>query len=153
MILDSRTFTAHDKWDTTLVYYECIVRRGLSILLIVFFSLGPMAATLEANDESRLPVCCRRHGSHKCAMSQDMAGRMAQMASGSGPAFGAPAHCPYFPGYLARSVAQVDALAASSVSLPFVLAQIHSPAASRAAARLSQIRTRAGRGPPASILA
>jgi len=120
------------------------MRRGLSILLILSFWLGPLAATLEPSGESRLPACCRRHGAHHCMMSE----QMARMMSGSGPAFSPPAHCPLFPGYRAVTMAPRPALAASALSLPVLLAQAHSPAASRAAARMSQIRTRAGRGPP-----
>ncbi len=58
-----------------------------------------------------------------------------------------------FPGTAALLPSVIPALAASPVSLPALLAQPHSPAAGRAAARLSQIRTRTGRGPPATNLA
>jgi hypothetical protein len=126
------------------------MRRGLSIFLILAFGLGPLAATLQAGSESRLPPCCRRHGAHHCAMAMRKAALMSRAASGSIPNFTAPATCPYFPGYTAASATAVHALAASPVSLPVLLAQAHSPAAGRAAARLSQIRTRAGRGPPDS---
>jgi hypothetical protein len=37
--------------------------------------------------------------------------------------------------------------------MPALLAQLHSPAAGRASARLSNLRTRLSRGPPASQLA
>jgi hypothetical protein len=131
------------------------MRRVLSILLILFFGLGPLAVTLSASDESRLPYCCRRHGDHHCAMSTRTADLMLQSASGNTdePAFAAPATCPYFPGYTVAPTTSVLALAAAPAGLPDLLAEPHSPAAARAAARLSQIRTRAGRGPPASTLA
>ncbi len=77
---------------------------------------------------------------------------MAKAASGK-PILTAPSTCPLFPGCTALLPSVIPALAASPVSLPVLLAQSHSPAAGRAAARLSQIRTRAGRGPPATILA
>jgi len=130
------------------------MRRWLSIFLILFFWLGPLAATLPgSDDDSRLPPCCRRHGAHNCAMSTRMRAMMADAASGSTPAFTAPVTCPYFPGYTAGPAPATHALAAFGVSLPMLPAQAHSPATARGAARLSQIRTRAGRGPPASILA
>ena len=130
------------------------MRRWLSIFLILFFWLGPLAATLPASDDdSRLPICCRRHGEHHCAMSTRMRTMMADAASGSTPAFTAPVTCPYFPGYTASTASATHALAVSGVSLPALLAQAHSAAAARAAARLSQVRTRAGRGPPASNIA
>jgi hypothetical protein len=122
------------------------MRRALTIFLILNFWLGPLAAILPASDESRLPPCCRRHGAHHCAMAMHMA------ASGKS-IFTAPATCPSFPGYSAVLPSTIPAMAASTVSLPVLLAQPHSPAAGRAAARLSQIRTRVGRGPPAAILA
>jgi hypothetical protein len=54
---------------------------------------------------------------------------------------------------MAASIVPVEALAASPAGLPALLAEPHSPSASRAAARLSQIRTRAGRGPPSFDIA
>ena len=128
------------------------MRRGLSIFLILLFGLGPLAAALPASDDSRLPPCCRRHGAHHCTMSMQMAALMAQATSGK-PIFTAPSTCPYFPGYTAAPASTTHALAASRVSLQVLLALAHSPAASRAAIRLSQVRTRAGRGPPATTLA
>jgi len=128
------------------------MRRGFSIFLILLFGLGPLAAALSASDESRLPPCCRRHGAHHCSMSARTMAMMAQSVPGSAPIFSAPAHCPLFPACTAVSAAPVLALAASPVSLPVLLAQPHAPAATPAAARLSRIRTRAGRGPPATNL-
>jgi hypothetical protein len=126
------------------------MRRGISIFLIVFFWLGPLAAMLPASeDDSRLPPCCRRHGAHHCAMSMRMAALMSQAASGGKPIFTAPLTCPYFPGYLSGPTLTIIALATSPVSLRVRLARPHSTAARRAAARVSQIRTRASRGPPA----
>jgi hypothetical protein len=128
------------------------MRRALCILLIGFFSLGPLTAWSGADDDSRLPACCRRHGKHHCAMSEDAAIALAQEASGSTPIFTAPAHCPYFPEYLARSMAPSQWLAATAISLPAPLSQTHSLAALPATIRLRPIRARAGRGPPSSIL-
>jgi hypothetical protein len=131
------------------------MRRALSTLLVLFFGLGPLAVTLSASDESRLPYCCRRHGDHHCVMSARAAALILQSASGNTdvPAFTAPATCPYFPGYTVAPTTTVLALAPAPNGLPGLLAQPHSPAAARAVARLSRIRTRAGRGPPASALA
>jgi hypothetical protein len=82
-----------------------------------------------------------------------MAALISQAASGGKPIFTAPQTCPYFPGYIASPTLTIAALAAPPISLPVLLALPHSPAAGRAEARISQIRTRAGRGPPASKLA
>lgn len=128
------------------------MRRFLSLFLVLSFSLGPLAATLEISDDARLPACCRRHGAHHCAMSASMAAAIAEAASGRS-ILTAPATCPAFPGSLAATAPAPQALASSPVSLPVLPAHTHAPAAVFASARLSQIRTRAGRGPPASHLA
>ena len=127
------------------------MRRALTIFLILNLWLGPLAAILPASDESRLPPCCRRHGAHHCAMAARMAALM-DMATSGKPILTAPKTCPLFPGYTALLPSVIPALAASPVSLPVLLAHSHSPAAGRAAARVSQRLHRAGRGPPATIL-
>lgn len=121
------------------------MRRTLCAFLILSFWLGPLTAILPASAESRLPACCRRHGAHHCVMSAEMA---AQVASGSAPFFAAPSHCDSYPGCMVLFTEPVQAVAASPAGLPLLLAEPHSPLASRAEARLSQIRTRASRGPP-----
>ena len=128
------------------------MQRALSIFLILFFGLGPLAEALPANEDARLPLCCRRQGTHHCAMAPRVAAMMGEAASGKA-AFSAPATCLYFPGCLAALLSITDALAASPVSMPVLLAQAHMLFGGRAAARLRPIRTRAGRGPPASNLA
>jgi hypothetical protein len=132
------------------------MRRLLSIFLgafqAAFFSLGPLAATLEASDHARLPACCRRQGAHHCAMNMQSASSLADAASGSA-VLTAPSTCPAFPAATVATATGPQALAASSVRMPALLAQLHSPAAGRASARLSNLRTRLSRGPPASQLA
>jgi hypothetical protein len=127
------------------------MRRALSTFLILLFGLGPLAEALPASEDARLPPCCRHHGAHHCAMSQRFAAMMGEAASGKA-IFTAPATCPYFPGYTAAPSSITDALAASSVSMPVLLAQADVPAG-HVAARLRPTRTRAGRGPPASKVA
>jgi hypothetical protein len=126
------------------------MRRAFSISLILFFGFGPLAATLGASDDAGLPACCRRHGAHHCATSMSMAAAIMDTAPGNA-IFAAPAACPEFPAAAATTASQ--AMTAESVGLSALLAQPHTPQAGRAAARLSQIRTRAGRGPPNAGLA
>jgi hypothetical protein len=85
-------------------------------------------------------------------MSMGMAAMTAEAASGKA-GWTAPSTCPLFPGPAAAATAGPLALIAAPVSLPVLLARPHSPAAGRAATRVSQIRTRSGRAPPAGILA
>jgi hypothetical protein len=128
------------------------MRRALSILLILFFSLGSLAATLGASEDTRLPACCRRNGAHHCAMNMGEAAMSAEVAGGQ-TIVRAPSTCPAFPGAAAITTSGRHALAAAPVTLPVLVAQPHSPAAARASARISQIRTRSGRAPPASLAA
>jgi hypothetical protein len=125
-----------------------MMRRTVSVYLILLFWLGPLTAIFQSNEESRLPSCCRRHGAHHCAMS--MASMALNSSSGSAPIVNAPAHCPYFPGYGSATMTTLHALAMAAASLPDLPTQAHSPSVSCTTARLSQIRTRAGRGPPSS---
>jgi hypothetical protein len=128
------------------------MRRGFSIFLILFFGLGPLAAALPGSEDARLPPCCRRHGAHHCAMAMRMAAIMAQAKSGK-PFFTAPLTCPLYPQHATAFTTPAHALAVSLAGLPVLFAQPHVPATARAAARLGQLRTRAGRGPPISPLA
>jgi len=133
--------------------YDCPkMRQALSICLIFFFGFGPLSAAFQADEESRLPACCRRHGAHHCAMSDSMTARMLESASGRS-ILTAPSHCPLYPNGSCVLNTPVHALAPSTQGLPAFLAQNHSPVAARAAARTSQARTRADRGPPASLIA
>jgi hypothetical protein len=126
------------------------MRRGISILLVLFFGLGPLSATLQASDDSRLPACCRRHGAHHCAMSDAMMAGMLQAASGK-PILTAPAHCPLYPSGGCAAVAPVYALAPSGESLQTLLACEHTAVATRVAERTSRLRSHAVRGPPTII--
>jgi hypothetical protein len=127
------------------------MRRALSILLLVFFSLGPLAATLQADDDSRLPACCRRHGKHHCAMSGQMAVAAMLAASDTTSIVTAPAHCPFFPEYLAQSMAPVSALASVPATIAAPRVQAHFPSPIRASVRFRPVRARSSRGPPHSF--
>ncbi len=124
------------------------MQRRLSIFLVLLFALGPLTATLQAGDDLRLPPCCRRNGAHHCAMADEMMARMAHAAPDPSPAFTAPSHCPFYPGSANALVSSIHALTPSATRMPDLLTQAHSPASSRAAARMSQLLTIAGRSPP-----
>jgi hypothetical protein len=127
------------------------MRRAISILLVLFFSLGPLTAILRADDESSLPACCRRHGKHHCAMSEPSAVAAMLAASGAVPVAAAPSRCPYFPGYLAQSMAPISALAPTPVAIPAPRAQAHSPSPISASVRLRPLLACPSRGPPAPV--
>ncbi len=75
-----------------LSYHEFQMRRVVGVFLILLFWLGPLAAVLPANAESRLPACCRRNGAHHCALSA-----ASHPYSGGSPVFAHPSQCPSFP--------------------------------------------------------
>lgn len=124
------------------------MQRWLSISLIFFYAVGPLAAALPASDDSRLPSCCRRHGEHHCAMMM----RMKAKENSGKPIITAPSTCPLFPGILPPSSATRNALAAAPVSLPVLFAQAYKLAARFNAALRSPMRSHAGRGPPHTSL-
>ncbi|HEY1767752.1 MAG TPA: hypothetical protein VGG26_08855 [Terracidiphilus sp.] len=120
------------------------MRRSFSILLILFFGLGPLSATIEGSDDANLPACCRRHGAHHCAASM----AMAPAQPGSQPAVSAPLTCPYYPGAAAALTGAVFALVPAAAHPPVLAESGWNPAATLTRALATPIRTHAGRGPP-----
>jgi hypothetical protein len=123
----------------------------LMLALLGAFYAVPLVHAVSSDPESDLPACCRTHGKHHCALSMRVVSQLVDARSGE-HAIAAPATCPSFPDYAVTTTTAPQALTGSPVNLPALLAHPHSPIARRAIARLSQIRTRAGRGPPASSL-
>jgi hypothetical protein len=72
------------------------MQRGFSILLALWFGLMPLAPALQGSDDANLPACCRRHGVHHCAMSDEAVAHILAAISHQ-PAFTAPSHCPLYP--------------------------------------------------------
>jgi len=129
------------------MYHKSQMRRALSILLVLAFSLGPLATTLEASEDAHVPACCRRLGAHHCVQSMAMASDPAS----SQPTFTAPRSCPAFPDSTVARISAPHAIANAQASLPALTEQPHAPTAAPAAAQLSQTGTRSGRAPPASF--
>jgi hypothetical protein len=124
------------------------MRRALSIVLVLFFGLGPLSVLAGASeDDTSLPACCRRLGAHHCAMSSVASA----MTASSAPSFSAPVTCPRYPGAAAAVVSPAFALTAAQNALPAMMAQAYKAAGAYAAAPSSPSRTRAGRGPPSRI--
>jgi hypothetical protein len=123
------------------------MRRVLAILLALAFGLGPFAAFLDADQEARLPVCCRRHGTHHCAMPGSPG---TDDASGSVPAIGAPAHCPLYPGSTPATTSPIHPLASAGIHAEAPNSRRLQLIACEAAPHINQIRTHSVRGPPAT---
>ncbi len=125
------------------------MRRAFSILLVVFFGLGPLATMLQGSDDARLPACCRRGGAHHCSMDD---AALARIIRDSGiPALYAPSQCPLYPHGLALIIAPVHAMAASFAAHT-VQTQSRILTALSVRAFSNRASVYAGRGPPASHL-
>ena len=133
------------------MYDQFQMRRGFSTFLILFFGLGPLTALMSADDDLRLPACCRRHGAHHCAMAAEMAELMALASSGK-PILTAPLTCPIYPGNQAGTATPTYGLAASQGRAQGLVVERWTPVVDRTAQVLSPVRTRAGRGPPDTSL-
>ena len=130
--------------------YNKIVRRALSTVLLLLFSLpliSPLFA-LAADSGVNLPACCRRNGAHHCARTIH-----STESSSSGFAVSAiPQQCPAYPavvtparhGDLALHTAAL--IFAGIVSHPTVKTQI------QARARVALDISRQKRGPPTKLL-
>jgi len=114
--------------------------------------LGPLAAAFQGMDESRLPACCRRDGSHHCAMDEQTAMSLMQRAQ-SGPAFDAPSRCPYYPRTVARAAGPAFTLASGAVVAADLAVQPHVAIGTHAARLQPALRNYEGRGPPRLCLA
>jgi len=127
------------------------MRRGFSIVLMLVFGLGPLSTLVEGSEDSYLPLCCRRHGAHHCAMAMRRSARMRVTASGMMPMLSAPPACPQYPGLAAMFAAPGQALTVT-VSEWAELAE-RAGVATRAPdePREGPNRTHAGRGPPAFL--
>jgi hypothetical protein len=128
------------------------MRRALSILLVLFFGFGPLAATFQAEDDARLPACCRTHGAHHCAMSAALRGWMLRAESET-PAFTAPAQCPLYPGFLSQATSPIHALAAAGADCSAANTLVCVATLYRSALHTSPRNASAVRGPPSSALA
>ena len=121
------------------------MRRLLSLLLLAAFSLPLIAPALALGQDldSNLPLCCRRHGAHHCAMNL---GRPQ-----NAPAFSQ--RCPSFPqpttiapsGSFAALITVASLDSAHSFSLtPTQRAETQ--------LRIARQRSRHKRGPPQQLL-
>ncbi|KAA6464801.1 hypothetical protein DYQ86_02260 [Acidobacteria bacterium AB60] len=118
------------------------MRRGFSISLVLLFLLAPLMTWLPGVDESSLPACCRRHGSHHCAASSDL-----PEGAGGATHFTAPSRCPRFNPSGPATLAAFLLPAGPPVMTPL---RQPAPAAPDSQARRAQLRTASDRGPPAA---
>ncbi|MGA8043845.1 MAG: hypothetical protein WCA37_13695 [Terracidiphilus sp.] len=126
------------------------MRRALALVLMLFFGLGPLTATLQAEDDSRLPACCRRHGAHHCAMADAMRAQMVRSTESTKPVWTAPDHCPLYPQGGGATTTPPCAMAAALLSPHLLPAWRHAPHRMDETARRMTPLNRTGRSPPLS---
>jgi hypothetical protein len=122
------------------------MRRALASLLLALFSFPLIVPMVREDAAASLPSCCRREGKHRCAMGSLGADTATSAVSPI------PEKCPYYPTTLAvpgdGSVAFLNdsqTICISLVSYPAIEAR------TEARVRVSFIRTRQKRGPPALL--
>jgi hypothetical protein len=102
------------------------------------------SVTVHGNDESNLPVCCRRGGAHHCMLVTSQRMRM-----DDGPAVSEkPQQCPYFPKSLPATQHAPLFLAPSAVFFSQTISHPTGTAQTRARLRIARDRSRQKRGPP-----
>ncbi len=122
------------------------MRRVLAISLVLLFGLPLVAPLFALGDtaESKLPVCCRKNGVHRCAMSFEALEALLQGEH----LVAAPSKCPMFPKAVSPtahqnlSFDQAAVLYAEVVSHPALHRQ------TEAWARVALEGARHRRGPP-----
>jgi hypothetical protein len=129
-----------------MMYHGEQMRRGVSILLALILCAGPVAAAFPATDDLRLPACCRRNGAHHCSMAW-----LGEMQS-SVPSLRAPATCPAYRNALLAILTPVHASAITRTWVPTLTSAVPESSSFTEVPLSAPIRTRAGRGPPQSIL-
>lgn len=83
------------------MHYNQDVRRALASVLLSLLSFPLISALLLANTLQDLPACCRRAGSHHCAMMQQE--DAVSDADGAATLKAVSSKCPLFPGSVSLS--------------------------------------------------
>jgi len=125
------------------------MRRALAIFLALTFGLGPCVALLQASEDTRVPICCRRNGAHHCAMSGEASAPTAAAEQQTAPTIAASTHCPDYPGSVPARITTVHALAPIQATILGLTAQRRRQIVSSPAANRNQVSTHTVRGPPA----
>ncbi|HEX4154634.1 MAG TPA: hypothetical protein VHY48_03390 [Acidobacteriaceae bacterium] len=124
------------------------MRRLLSLVLLAAIGLPIVAPAfaLAQDPDAGLPICCRRHGKHHCALLMDMRSR-----AHSGPQ--AVAVCPFYPQNSIAPVVGAHPLLLQAASSTAAFASALTPAA-RATThrRVARERSLYKRGPPTQRL-
>ncbi len=128
------------------------MHRALAILLLLLLGTPMLLPLLAATGDSEagLQACCRRNGTHHCAMT--MAERAGMSAESESRTVGAPRRgCPYMPVPTTPASFHVEASArGQALRLPLPAASRREGAAqTEVRRRIAAERARQKRGPPA----
>ena len=129
------------------------MRRILSIFIALVLGLGPAISSIPtsaltagwgaAENESRLPACCRKNGMHHCSMPT-------QASSSTGETtVSAQSCCPYWPGNVVSTTVSIAALVESAQSGPSTAVERHAPLSKQNVLDRNGRHTWPKRGPPA----
>jgi hypothetical protein len=128
------------------------MRRGFSILLILFIGLGPLTELLPASDDLSLPPCCRHHGAHHCAMAAMMAKMMVHMPPDPRPQVSVPLTCPSYPDPTAALTPPAPLMPSAVAAVHERHAHVYLPPAANAVKLFHPLPAHTDRGPPAASL-
>jgi hypothetical protein len=117
---------------------------GLSVVASLMFALLAPLVLISQNN-SGIPVCCRRSGAHHCA---EMA-----VTVGNTPAASSGQHCPEWPRMIAASHTPVFVMASAPGAVTGLAPQDSIATRNAKALRIARERQLALRGPPLSSLA
>lgn len=126
------------------------MRRVFAIFFVLLLGLGPLTATLQASEDTRLPACCRRAGAHHCDMSPAQQASLIQSASRT-PVLSAPAHCPLYP-CAANATTSAPALLLHPIQAHIHHTRVHLIAPACARPLNARLHASGVRGPPAFLL-
>jgi hypothetical protein len=137
------------KWSFSGFRYTRLVRRALSLVLLLAFSLPLLlpALALAQGPDANLPLCCRKNGKHHCAM---MAGTTTPKPGVNASAV--PQRCPFYP---ALVTPQSHLELASPLRAAAFAEIVNHPALrpqTEARARIALDCARHKRGPPSHLL-
>ena len=127
--------------------YNHGLQRFLAVVLAALFSVPLIAPLLSAQSEAKLPACCRRDGSHGCAMSA----KADASAKDGVNVSGRKAVCPLFQsGQPAPASAKANVSTSANTVIALVADCYSAIAQTEALYRISFNRASQKRGPPLS---
>lgn len=123
------------------------MRRFIAVFLLVILasSLSEPLFAFSSNTDGALPVCCRRDGTHHCALGHKM-----EMTQSGNQVSTIVAKCPHCPWATVTAQEHFSVLRDGGIFYASVLSHPAIAAQTEAGFRISFDRTHQKRGPPAA---